>query len=581
EKMKRFLIVLFSLLIVATMVLTACAPTAEEPVATEEAPAEEVAATEAPAEEVAPTEAPATEEVAPTEAPVVEEGPKVGGTYVLTSQEQPDTLDIQKSGFAITSGVLGWLGGSLLAKDMEGNYIPYLAESWDISEDGLTYTFHLRDDVKFHNGDPLTAHDWVYTFDRATADDFVSPVTADQLAAMSGWEAVDDYTLVITLDQPFFAILNTFTYGDYLAPYSQRAVEEAGEDYGWSSVVSVGPYKFVEWVSDEKIVLTRNEDYTWGYEPYEGANTGAYYLENVEYRILPDYTTQLAAFQAGEITAFGIQSKDLPEFEGNPNFQLLTDLNTGFYYITWNEEQWPFDDVLVRQAFSLAVDKQTIVDVVANGYGVPVDGPLSPSMIGYCPETEGTGYKYDLEAAKTKLEEAGFVMNDATGIYEKDGKPLAFTFKSLTPETYAKYSQILIEMWREMGADVAIEQFDWPTASPQYTDGDFVMGTLHIGWPEADILYMMFHSTSIGGLNFTRVASPELDALLESTRTSTDPAERQQAVCDTVAWLIDDASVLPLYAGQWFTALQSNLVGSSYSPFTGLNLMDAYFNDLP
>ncbi|MEM5775258.1 MAG: ABC transporter substrate-binding protein, partial [Anaerolineaceae bacterium] len=265
----------------------------------------------------------------------------------------------------------------------------------------------------------------------------------------------------------------------------------------------------------------------------------------------------------------------------NPDYQLLTDLNTGYYYITFNQEQWPFDNKLVRQAFNLAVDKQTIVDVVGLGYGTPLDGSLSPAQIGYCKDVEGTGYPYDVEAAKAKLEEAGFVMNESTGIYEQDGRPLEFVFKSLTPETYSKYSQILIEMWREMGANVTIEQYDWPTASPQYTDGDFVMGTLHIAWPEADMLNMMFNSNSIGGLNFQRIASPELDALLNLTRTATDPEERQQAVCDAEAWIIEDASIIPLYAIQWFTALQGNLAGTSYSPFTGLNLMDAYYTDLP
>ncbi len=571
--MKRTTTTLFYLFLAVVLVLSACTPAATPAVT-------EAAATEAPASgETAPATEAATEAAA--EAPAPSGEAKVGGTYVLTSQEQPDTLDIQKSGFAITSGVLGWLGGSLLTKDMEGNYIPYLAESWDISEDGKTYTFKLRQDVKFHNGDPLTANDWVYTFDRATAEDFVSPVTADLLSALAGWEATDDYTLVITLDEPYFPILNTFTYGDYLAPYSKRAVEEAGDDYGWTTVTSVGPYMFKEWVNDEKIVLTRNPDYNWGPKVYEGANTGPYHIETVEYRILPDYTTQLAAFQAGEITAFSIQAKDLPAFENNPDFQLLTDLTTGYYYVIWNLEVWPFDNLLVREAFSMAVNKQTIVDVVGKGYGVTLDGTLSPSQLGYCAEVEGTGLKFDLEGAKAKLEEAGYTMNSSTGIYEIDGKPLSFVFKSLTPETYAQYSQILVEMWRQMGADVKIEQFDWPTASPMYTDGDYVMGTLHYAWPEADMLHMMFHSSSIGGSNFSRVADPELDALLESTRTLIDPVERQKAVCDTEAWLIKEATVLPLYSREWFTALHSNLAGTSYSSQTGLNLMDAYFTDLP
>jgi len=136
-------------------------------------------------------------------------------------------------------------------------------------------------------------------------------------------------------------------------------------------------------------------------------------------------------------------------------------------------------------------------------------------------------------------------------------------------------------MWKEIGADVTIEQYDWPSASPQYTEGDYVMGTLHIGWPEADMMYMMFHSDNIGSLNFSFLDNPDLDALLASTRTETDPAVRKENVCAVQRWLQDDAPILPIMVSQFFYVVDSNVVGGRYSSFTGLNLQSAYFENMP
>ena len=202
---------------------------------------------------------------------------------------------------------------------------------------------------------------------------------------------------------------------------------------------------------------------------------------------------------------------------------------------------------------------------------MPIYGFLSPSQIGYC-DVEDEGIQYDLEKAKELIAEAGYEDTDGDGIVEKDGQPLSFVFKSLTYDNYARYSTILLEMCKEIGADVVIEQYDWPSASPQYTAGDYVMGTLHIGWPEADMLWMMFHSSSIGGLNFSFLDNPELDALIEKTRTETDPDARTEAVCEAQRWLQDDAPILPLMVSQFFYVVDSEVMDGRYSSFTGLTL---------
>ena len=224
----------FTVILVGAFALSAC-----KPAETTEPPAEE--ASEAPAEEAATAVSAETE--APTEVPV-EEGPTVGGTLVMASVEEPDTLDIYKSSFAISSMVTSNLGGALVAKNADGQMVPYLAESWEISDDGLTYTFHLRDNVKFHNGEPFTANDYVWTWDRCFAESFICLVSAAMLAPVASYEAPDDYTFVITLNEPNYYMLSTLGAYDYLQPFNQTAVEADGDNYGMSgsSAIGVGPY---------------------------------------------------------------------------------------------------------------------------------------------------------------------------------------------------------------------------------------------------------------------------------------------------------------------------------------------------
>lgn len=545
-----------ALILMLAMILVACGP--QQP-ATTESP------TSAPGTE--PTENGTDEELEePDDSPSTEEGPAVGGRFVYAATQQPDTLDIQKSGFGITNNVSTWIGGSLVAKNIEGQYIPYLAESWTISDDGLEWTLQLRDDVLFHNGDPLRAQDWVYTIERAKDPDTGSPVTGGLVAPVTEVSAPDDYTLVLRLDEPFFPLLENLSSG-YLQPYSQRAVEEAGDDIG-RNPVSVGPYKFKEWRQDEYIILERNPDYTWGPEYYEGANTGPYYFEEVEYRVIPEYAAQLAALQSGAIDMMYPQAKDVETLLGQGNITAEQFVSTATFHMIVNTEVEPFDDLNVRKAFTMALDRQAIINVATNGTATEVHGPLTPSVVGYDPAVEDAGYGFDLEQARALMEEAGYTYNDE-GMLELDGEPLAITLKTPNIDYYVRISQIAVEQWRDLGAEVAIEQHDWGALSPQYAAGDFQIGTLEVGWPEADILWLWFHSSQIDTYWGPRMNDPELDRLLDLTRTTTDPEERQEIVSQVQARIAENVLLMPILALSEYTAVNDRVVGEQFSPFFG------------
>ncbi len=550
----RWLLVLVSVMMLGVFAFTACQPAASE------APAEEAtgeAATE-----------PAEEEAA---------APTVGGTYVSSSVEEPDTLDIYKSAFSVTSAVTSNIGGALVAKDADGQIIPYLAKSWEISEDGLTYTFHLRDDVKFHNGEPFTANDYVWTWDRCLAEDFVCPVSATMLTFT--YEATDDYTLVLHLEAPNYYTLSNLAAYDYLQPLNQKAVEAAGETYGMgTTAVGVGPYMVKEWVQDEKIVLTRNPDYTWGPEFFEGANNGPYYVQDLEFRVVPDLATQLAGLEANELDYGGVEAKDLQTITDTGFYQIFDINQPVFTYVSFNMSNPKFADPKVREALNLATDKDTIVQVVLSGEGVVIDGPLAPSAIGYDESAmKGTGTKFDVEAAKALFEEAGFTYGDDGMLVDPNGEPFTINLTTTPEEQNTKLSTMLVDMWKQVGVALTIEQLEWGTMAPKVFAGEYEACTMGIGWPDADIMYMMFHSSQIGAVNFAFTQDPDLDTLLETARTEVDPAAHQEAVNAAYKMVQDKFYTVPLYSAYTFIAVSNDFQGIVQSPFIYLITSDMFY----
>jgi len=263
---KRLLLVPLALLLVLSMLLGACASAATEAPA-EEAPTEEAPVEEAPAEETSVEEAPAAETV-----------------MKLAISTDPDTLDPHLTGAGISSLVMGFVGISLIYVDDEGIYYPYLAESWDVSEDGLTYTFHLRTDVTFHNGDPVTAQDVAFTYTRALDPELASPAAGPMLGSVTEVVALDDATVQFTLAAPYYPFLFALSDPSYLMVMSQSYVEEMGEDLG-RHPMSAGRYIFSEWITGEKVVLERNPDFNWG--PACWQNTGPWAIDNLSSSSFP------------------------------------------------------------------------------------------------------------------------------------------------------------------------------------------------------------------------------------------------------------------------------------------------------
>jgi peptide/nickel transport system substrate-binding protein len=478
------------------------------------------------------------------EAPTTNDS-RVGGSLVIGVRDEPDTLDAHKTARSVASQIMSLIGASLVDLDPAGNVVPYLAERWETSADGLTWTFHLKQGITFHDGTPFTAQDYVYTIQRALNPETASPAAGALLGPVTAAKAVDDDTLVITLAKSFFPLLTNLTASGYLMPLSQAAVM-AGEDTYGRQPISVGPYRFKEWRTGEYIVLERNPDFNWG---PAFAQKGPYYLETIEFRFLPDPATTLAVLEAGGIDVSTIAGKDVAVIQETGQFEIYAAPLAGASPMgVFNVKRPPFDDRRVRQAFNLAVNRTPLIQAAQQGHAQVQHGPISPAVPGYWPGIEEISYNYDLVQAKALLVEAGYQPN-ALGALEKEGQPLAFP---LLVSQFTTDAEVLSEQYQAIGADVSIEVMDSGSLFNRASTGDFQMMLISIEYPDADILYLLYHSH--GSLPIG-LADAELDQILDRTRSTIDPAQRQEWVNQAQARIVKQAYMLPLYAPTIYTAV--------------------------
>jgi peptide/nickel transport system substrate-binding protein len=564
--MKKKLLVFLMLTLLASLLLNACAPAATQ-VAAE--------GTAAPANTTAPqnTAVENTPTTAPTEVPSL-----VGGTLTIAVSNEADTLDPQKTVSGVGSFIMSNIYSSLIAFGPGGNYVPYLASSWEVSADGLTYTFHLRNDVFFHNGDPLTAQDVAWTYQRALDPETASPATAAYLANVETITAVDDYTVEIKLAIPYYYLLDSLAIDSFEGILSQKAVEAAGDDYG-RNPVGTGPFIFKEWVTGDHITLERNPDFTWGPAGITPPN-----IQTVIFRLIPEGATIVAGLEAGELDYVGngiIQGLDVKNLEATGNFDIVRNpVQALLPYITLNVSKPPFDDIRIRQALNYAVDEQAIIDLVIPDSGAVIEnGPLTPSIEGYWPGIEEMGYNYDLEKAKQLMLDAGYTYN-ADGMLEKDGVPFSFELITVNGfDVVNKEAEVIQAQWKELGVDVQLNQLDGGVGYQKMLAGDYQSSVNGWGWPNSDLLTQLFHSKNIGGSNMSWVTDPELDTILDNMVTATNTEEHLNFAKEAQIRIVQQAYIVTLFNQVNADIINNRIKGYEDSTYNGFRIWNAYIGE--
>lgn len=440
--------------------------------------------------------------------------PQYGGTLVKSlNYGDPGNLDpIVKNEVAALMVVMNLFDRLVKVNPVTGEVEPMLAERWTISDDGLTYTFYLRDNATFHNGRPITADDVKYTLERLSHPANASPRVnllvgvvgledfqagrADQIA---GLQVVSPYQLVIRLAQPKPLLLHDLA--DPMAGVVPREeVERLGFDFGQRPVGS-GPFKFVSWRSDDEIVLEANFDY-WAGRPY---------LDRVVFRIMREESTRDAEFMAGNLDAMTIGEAQYARYSRDPFWrQYLIEVPELFTRALFlNNRVPPLDNVLVRQALNYAVEKRLIVERVLSNKAYPATGPLQSSSPAY--NSDLVGYPYDPDRARALLRQAGY--------------PNGFELEVLATASGSVVVEALMGFLADIGVNVRIVRLESTTLFDRVRAGDYMAAYYSTGGELDPVSFLAarLHTRNHGAAgNSTWYANEEVDRLLDEALQTTD-----------------------------------------------------------
>jgi peptide/nickel transport system substrate-binding protein len=557
-----------SILLLALLVVSGCGPK-PAPTALPTAAPTQPSATAAP-----PTARPTKGPPAATATPVpTPSNAATGGTLVWAIAEEPDTLDPQLTGSAASGLVLTLLGDALIARDPNtGRYVPYLAESWTISDDGLNWEFKLRKDVKFHDGSPALAADWVFTLMRFLDPSLRAPL-AGLFAPLAEARAADDYTLQLTLKEPYAPMLPLMASTGRTGVYPQAAIQQTGAQFG-RAPIGTGPFKFEEWLNGASITLGRNPDYKWA----PAFTKGGPYIDTVVYKVIPDPAARVAGMEAGEIDLMPVRPADLEQIKGTGNAAILEYAQAGGSpSMLFNCSKPPFNDVRVRQAFLYAIDRDAAIKDVALGQAEAQHLPTSRTMTGWWEEGEKTlGYNYDPGKAKALLQDAGYSPG-SDGFFQKGGEPLTVTLHT-GPDT--RLAGLLSQQFEQIGVQVGIKSLDWAKALADIASGNYDFSTFTYLSGDFDQIVAVCGTSAIDGMDLEQARDRELDSLLLATRTTVDPDKRQVAMEAAQKYILDKAYIGPLYAPRAFWGVNSRVKGLYVSPVTTeIWLTDAYIKE--
>ena len=410
---------------------------------------------------------------------------------------------------------------TLVVVNPETNEIePQIAESWE-QVDELTYVFKIRQGIKFHDGSDLTAEDVKFSLDRAINSaavsyivDFIDTVTVD-----------DEYTVTVKTKAPYAPALRNLAIP--FAAIVPKAVVEADEDAFILNPVGSGPYQFVEWKQNDHVTLKAFDDY------YAGKPA----TENLIMKVIPETSQRSIALETGEIDlAYDMAVNDVAKLKDSTELTVYEIPSLTCWYISMNMNKEPFNNPLVREALSYAIDRQLIIDTINAGSGQPADAIIAPGVFGYY----STGVReYDPEKAKELLAEAGYPDGFETSLWVNDN------------QSRIEMCQAIQNMFQQIGVECAVEVLEFGSYISRTTNGEHDMA--YFGWTtssaDADYsYYSLEHSTQQGAAgNRSFIADPEVDALIEEARTNSDEATRTELYKELAIKLDEINNNIPVF----------------------------------
>lgn len=475
-------------------------------------------------------------------------GARDGKITVGIAQDLDDSLDPHRMVAAGTKEVLFNVFEGLVKPTPDGDLAPAVAETHTVSEDGMVYTFTLRQGVKFHNGAAVTADDVVYSIKRCADTEGGTPLV-EAFSVIQTVEATDERTVVITLTTPDSEFLS----------YLTTAIIPAGYDAQETAPVGTGPFRFVSRTAQDSIVLERFDDY-WGDAPA---------MEQVTFRIIENGDALVLALQSGSIDLCAhLTSTQLQQIEGR-GYTVVEGTMNLVQALYLNNAAAPFDNELVRQALSYAVDKQMILDMVSNGHGKALGSSMYPTFGKYFDDALTNYYTQNIDRAKELLTQAGY--------------PDGFSFTITVPSNYQPHidtAEVLKEQFKAIGVTAEIQLVEWGYwVSEVYGGRNFQSTVVGVDASNMTARALLERFTSDYGKNFINYNNPAYDELFRQTLTETDDARRTELYKQMERELTQTAANVYLQDLGDFVAIRSDLTGYTFYPIYVMDLSRIHYAD--
>lgn len=484
-------------------------------------------------------------------------GPTLADEIVWARYGDIDSLDPHKATSTLSLQVWSLLYDTLLATDADGVPQPHIASSWEANDDGTEYTFTLADGVTCHDGTPLDANDVKYTVDRALSEDEPS-LTKASWGPINSAEVVDPLTIKLTLETPFVALI------PFLADSFSSIVCDSNaelEGFGTDAAIGSGPWQLVSWTKGDRIELARNDAYTNFGKLAE--NPGAPHEEALSIVVVPEPQARLAALTTGEVHVAEPPFDDVAMLRESGELDIVVAENTG-QNVFWEFAigRPPFDDRRARLAVGHATDAAAAIDLIYGDLSIAEACPVSRGVFGndqdFCLEHYPS---YDPDRARELLAELGYGPDN----------PLETSMLVWTGGNRQKLAEVFQAQLADVSILADIEIMDIGSLNARVrqenekSEGKASMDMMTWSWYDPDILYALWHSPGA----YRGYTSPELDALLEETRTLTDPAEREAKVQEVFRYLLSNGIHIPLYTPgwEWVFAVRPEVEGFKVAPF--------------
>ncbi|MFH1874097.1 MAG: peptide-binding protein [Pseudomonadota bacterium] len=435
----------------------------------------------------------------------------------------PTVLNPILSTDAVSSSVEGLIYEFLVKRNNETlAFEPFLASKWEISDDHLTYTFTLRQGIKWQDGKPLTIEDVLYSYERIKDPKVDAGHLRNYYQDVISAKKLDEHRIQFVYRQPYFRALEIVGG----IPIIPKHIFDDGQNFNMHSAnrhpVGTGPYIFEKWETGSKIVLTRNENY-WGEMPA---------IKGVVFKIIPNADVALQLLKKGDLDFAGLRpiqwARQTESQAFKEKFNKYRYWVPNYSYIGWNLSKPYFSDRRVRIAMTMLLDRKMILEKMIFDQGEIVSGNFY--LFGDAYDKTIDPYPYDPEQAKKLLDEAGWVDHDGDGVRDKDGLPFKFTFLYASGSEFAKsLSLIMRENLEDVGIEMDIMPLEWAAFLKEIRGHDFDAATLAWLQPIEQDPYQIWHSTQVEqGSNFIGFKNKEADLLIEQGRREFDPQKRTQ-----------------------------------------------------